>query len=115
MNDLVERLSKGDHPVKLILEELDPIKDLMACLERNYINLLFTETKGGTELGFDLDKERSNWKDCNFIKNKGIIHLEGEIILNYNKVRIIADINIESLSGIGHLLFINEVNIGEEN
>jgi len=39
----------------------------------------------------------------------GIAHVEGTLTLNYVKVRCIADIHLETLNGVGHLIALEEV------
>ena len=68
-----------------------------------------------TKLGFEIDKEKSDWGSCNFKEKSGKIHLEGELILNFNKVRVIADADIKTFKGTGYLEFIKEVEIGSED
>ena len=100
MNELVETLSNGDHPVAM--ERCKDVQALQEMLERGYVLVKFTGTKGGTELGFEIDKSRSRL-DTNFDSPKGSIHLEGELVLNYERVRMIADIKVKTRKGKGHL------------
>src|SRR5260221_10372403 len=48
---LVDRLSEGEHPVELSLRPEKSVRFLREALERNYVFLRFTDTRGGTELG----------------------------------------------------------------
>ena len=99
MDDLVKKLC-NKHKIEIINPEKS-IKALIECINRNYVHILFTET--GTELGIQIDKRDSIINDNYFKKQKGQIHLVGFLTLNYVKVRCIADINLETLSGQGWL------------
>jgi Core binding factor beta subunit len=44
-----------------------------------------------------------------FDQATGVVHVEGTLILNYVKVRCVADINLETLNGTGHLVVLEEV------
>ena len=50
MDELVARLSAGDHPVEASLRPEKTIKALKECIDRGYVHIKFTETEGGTEL-----------------------------------------------------------------
>jgi hypothetical protein len=69
-----------------------------------YVHVKFTETKGGTELGVRLDRETTDLSKADFENGKGKAHLEGDLTLDYVKVRCIADINLKTLTGKGHLV-----------
>jgi uncharacterized protein YbdZ (MbtH family) len=101
---LVEKLCEGDHP---IIASLRPEKTVPALKERidlGYVHLKFTETRGGTELGVRLDPQVTDLSQANFEKQSGNVHLEGELTLDYVRVRCIADIDLETLAGKGHLV-----------
>jgi len=100
---LVEKLCEGDHPV---IANLRPEKTAQALKERitlGYVHIKFTETKGGTELGVRLDQEATDLSHADFENQAGKVHLEGELTLDYVKVRCIADIELKTLAGKGHL------------
>ena len=59
--------------------------------------------KGGTELGFALDPESTDIGQADFDKGSGSVRLVGRLTLDYVKVRCIANIELETLSGRGHL------------
>ena len=111
MDELVERLSQGDHPVVVggpnpSLEEFRKrIEDM------GYVFIKFTETRGGTDLGVRVDKSAVNVSQASFEQATGIAHVEGTLTLNYVKVRCIADIQLESLKGTGHLVILEEVTL----
>lgn len=109
MDELVQRLSQGDHPVAVggprpSLEEFEK-----RIKEMGYVFIKFTATQGGTDLGVRVDKEATNLSQANFAEATGIAHVEGTLTLNYVKVRCIADIDLSTLSGTGHLVALEEV------
>ena len=107
MDDLVKRLSKGDHPV-IVGGHDASAEEFKAMIDRDYVLVKFTKTKGGTELGFPLDKERSKWEDADFEKGKGSVTVAGNLNLNYVDVKCVAEIDLSSLEGKGHLEVMEE-------
>ena len=102
-DDLVKRLSKGKHPVEASLRPDKTVEALKERIELGHVHIKFTNTKGGTELGVPLDREASDLSKADFQEGKGVVHLVGNLTLNYVKVRCIADIDLSTLSGKGHL------------
>jgi hypothetical protein len=105
MDELVEKLSAGRHPV-MSTRPGTTAQELKVCIDRNFVHVLFQET--GTELGFQLDKNGCLFQNCDFEKATGSVHLEGGLTLNYEKVKVVADIDLASLAGVGHLESIDE-------
>ena len=103
MNDLVRRLCEGDHPVEASLRPNKTVEALKQSIDRKYVHIRFTDTKGGTELGFALDPEATDISQADFDKGTGSMRLVGSLTLDYVKVRCIANIQLETLSGLGHL------------
>jgi hypothetical protein len=101
MNELVARLCEGKHPVAA--ERAKDAAELKESLDRGFILLKFTDTQGGTELGFKIDCTRSNFSDADFSLGRGVISLVGELVLNYDRVRIKAEIDVATLAGTGCL------------
>lgn len=100
MNELVERLLKGSHPIEAIRPE-KTVQALKECIDRGYVYIMFKKT--GTELGIHLNMDYCNLEEVDFDGKKGNVHLEGGLILNYDKVKVVADINLKTLNGKGHL------------
>lgn len=102
MNELTERLTV-DQPVVMggagpTIEELrNRTGDI------GYMLVKFTETRGGTELGFPLDRDKTSLGDADFDSGTGTVHVEGNLILNDDPVRCIADIDLATLKGTGRL------------
>lgn len=106
MNELVKRLSEGEHPVTAGGPEPSAEK-LQQEIGREYVHIKFTATKGGTDLGVRLDKSASQ-VEADFENAKGSVHLEGTLTLNYVPVRCVADIDLATLDGKGHLVILEE-------
>jgi len=101
---LVNRLSKGRHRVESSLRPERTAQALKERIDLGYVHIKFTETKGGTELGVRLDRETTDLSKADFDNQSGEVHLEGELTLDYVKVRCVADIDIKTLVGKGHLV-----------
>lgn len=109
MNELVHRLSNGDHSVTVGGPQptLQELKKRVA--DMNYVFIKFTATRGGTDLGVRVDTQTTDLSNADFENGTGIAHIEGTLTLNYVKVRCIADIDLSTLNGTGHLLVLEEV------
>jgi hypothetical protein len=108
MNELVERLSQGDHPVIVNRGDQD-VQDLKQRIDNGFVLIKFTGTQGGTELGVSLDKDETNLTGADFNAGTGTLHLVGNLTLNYVRVRCIADVDLATKEGKGHLDIIEEV------
>jgi hypothetical protein len=60
-------------------------------------------TRGGAELGVRLDQEACDFSRADFDNCAGTAHVEGNLTLDYVKVRRIADIDLATLEGNGYL------------
>ncbi|ARV58859.1 MbtH domain protein [Nostocales cyanobacterium HT-58-2] len=103
MNELVERLSQGNHPVEASLRPEKTVAAFKESLERGYVHIKFTNTRGGTELGVKLDRDASKLEEADFDNQTGKVHIVGHLTLNYVNVRCIADIELKTLEGRGFL------------
>jgi uncharacterized protein YbdZ (MbtH family) len=103
-SSLVDRLCDGNHPVEAGLRRDRTAKRLKEDIDRGHVFVRFTQTRGGTELGFDISRQNSDFADADFDNQKGRVHIEGELTLDYTKVRCIADIDLSTLEGQGHLV-----------
>lgn len=101
---LVDRLCEGDHAVELVLRPEKSVKQLKETLDQGFVHVRFTQTKGGTELGFRLNKDASNLNAADFENGRGTVHLEGDLTLDYQKVNCVAHIDVSTLEGKGHLV-----------
>ena len=101
---LVDRLCEGEHRVEAGLRPEKTVKRFKEAIDRNYVHINFTDTRGATELGVRLDNDSCNFSNADFENGSGTVHVEGDLTLDYVKVRCIADINLDSLQGTGHLV-----------
>lgn len=106
MNQLINKLSQGDHPVEITVRPERNLQAVKECLQRNYVHIKFTDTKGGTELGVRLDEGASNI-NADFENGIGTIKLVGNLTLDYQKVQCVAQIDLGSFTGTGHLVPVN--------
>jgi hypothetical protein len=102
MNELTERLTV-EQPI--VMGGADPtVEELRDRTgEMGYVLVKFTQTRGGTELGFPLDRATTDLSEANFDDGTGTAHVEGNLILNDDPVRCIADIDLATLKGTGRL------------
>ena len=100
---LVERLCRGEHPVEVSLRPEKTAKALKERIDLGYVHVKFTDTKGGTELGVRLDRDKVDVSGADFENGTGKLRLVGGLTLDYVKVRCIADLDLASLGGQGRL------------
>lgn len=101
MDELIQRLSRGEHPV--ITRRAESGNELKQGIDRGYVLVTFTDTQGETELGVRLDETLTDLSGADFEQGSGIAHLSGSLVLNYVKVRCVADIDLATLQGKGYL------------
>jgi len=106
MDELVERLSQGHHPV--IAGRATSAEELKQSIDRGHVLIKFTDTRGGTELGMRLENDLSDLSQADFTASTGTVHLVGKLTLNYVPVRFIADIDLATREGTGHLEILEE-------
>ena len=97
-DDLVSYLSKGDHPVEATSRSAD---EFLKRIASGYINIRFTATRGGTELGVKLDAGATSVEPAD--GHEGKAHIVGDLTLNYRRVRFVADLEVGTLRGVGRL------------
>jgi hypothetical protein len=76
--------------------------------EMRYVLVKFTETRGGTELGFELDQDATDVNGADFEEGSGTVHVEGTLVLNDDPVRCVADLDLATLKGTGRLVLVEE-------
>ena len=106
MNELVKRLADGLHPI--VAERSASARELQEQIERGFVLLKFPNTRGGTELRSQLAMEQTKLDGADFEAGTGNVRLVGNLTLNYDKVQLVADIDLASLKGTGHLVVIEE-------
>lgn len=103
MSDLVQRLSSGEHPVEITIRPARTILALNECLDRGYVHVKFTDTRGGTELGVRLDMDSCDLAAARTEQAHGEIKLIGKLKLDYVPVRCVAQVDVTTFEGRGHL------------
>lgn len=103
MNDLVERLCEGQHPVEVSLRPERTVQALKERLDLGYVHIRFTDTRGGTELGVAIDRQRTDLGSADFSGESGRLTVVGDLTLDFVPVRCIAEIELPSLRGVGRL------------
>jgi len=102
MNELIDKLSRGEHPVAVSRAE-GSAKELEKMIDRDYVLVKFTETRGGTELGYRLDRDHTALDGADFEGGIGKVTLAGNLNLNFVDVRCVATIDLSTLDGTGRL------------
>ena len=103
MSELVQQLSRGEHPVIVSLRPTASAQALKECVDRGFVLVKFTGTRGGTELGVKLDLQASDVSGADFATAAGAVKLVGSLTLDYVDVQCVADIDLQTLAGTGHL------------
>jgi hypothetical protein len=101
MDELVQRLSEGEHPI--VIQRYKSAGELKQAIDRGYVLVKFTDTRGGTEVGARLDDALTDLSGADFGQSVGTAHLVGNLTLNYVKVRCVAEVDIATMEGRGHL------------
>jgi len=105
--DLVERLCAGSHKVRVVVRPENSEVAFTEALERGFVQIEFTETQGGTVLGFPVDTEQSDLSKVGDKKRNGQVVIVGTLTLNFQKVRCVATIDLKNLMGVGNLEMIH--------
>jgi uncharacterized protein YbdZ (MbtH family) len=100
---LVARLSRGDHAVEVSLRPEPTGAALRAAVDRGYVFVRFTQTRGGTELGIRLDLGASDLTRADFDAPAGAVRLVGDLTLDFEPARCIAEIDLATMTGRGRL------------
>jgi hypothetical protein len=101
-NELVSKLSLGDHIVSFEDRTPEPER-VEERIKNGFVFVKFTQTRGGTELGINLIQNECDFSKGNFGKGVGKLHVVGTCELNYCKVKCIADVDLSTREGKGHL------------
>lgn len=102
-DSLLTRLSSGEHSIEIDRIEKTDGKDIQKRIKQGYIHIKFPATKGGTVLGITLEEKACKLDNADFERNLGSVYLEGNLILDYVKARCIAEIDLKTKKGLGHL------------
>jgi hypothetical protein len=102
MNDLVKFLCDGEHLIDASLRQKTR-EAMKESVERGYVLVKFTDTRGGTELGIPVDRNRSDLRALDSGDGSGEIKLLGDLTFDFVPVTCIARIDLSTLQGEGHL------------
>ncbi|HLG56458.1 MAG TPA: hypothetical protein VI485_14065 [Vicinamibacterales bacterium] len=103
MSELVEKLCRGEHAVEFSARPARTVAALKESLDRGYVLVKFVNTRGSTELGVTVDRDQTDIAAADFDQQKGQITIVGGLTLDYVPVRCVANIDLSSLEGRGHL------------
>jgi hypothetical protein len=100
MSELIRRLAE---PQRVRVENVSGFSELKEVIERGVISIRFTETRGGTCLTVRLDPRRSELGSADFTSGAGSVRLIGTLVLDFNEVEITAEVDMNTLEGLGHV------------
>lgn len=100
-HDLVARLCTGEQRVQVVLRPEATIAKLREAIESRYVHVLFPDTVGGTEVGVALDV--TDLSAADFAVGIGTVRLEGDLTLDFRRLRCGVSIDVTSLTGHGTL------------
>jgi uncharacterized protein YbdZ (MbtH family) len=105
---LVERLAAGSHPVVVAgvgdRAAAEAIERFRQRLERGYVNVLFTQTSGGTELSLRFDPATVDRSRCDFARRSGSLAIAADLNLDGVDVRCEVELTLADLAGTGRLV-----------
>jgi uncharacterized protein YbdZ (MbtH family) len=99
-DELLVRLAK-EQPIHFVGHPSTSPTELDAQLERGRVFIRFEST--GTELGIKLDPRSLGPARSSVAAKTGKIHLEGDLTLNFNRVRFKGTLDVANLQGTGRL------------
>src|SRR5262249_37710251 len=76
------------------------------AVDRGFVHIKFTGTRGGTELGVRLDKAHTDLTRGDFAAGTGVVKAAGELTSNYENVGCHAEIALSTLKGEGYLEYL---------
>ena len=107
MSDLVSRLATGEH--RVTVGGPDPsLESFQQAIDRRFVHIKFTDTKGQTDIGVKIDIDASESNGADFENGAGLVHIEGDLTLDYIPVRLVASIDLSTLNGTGRLIKLAE-------
>ena len=99
----VEELSRPGQKVEATSLLLGTPAARLTSLDLEIVHLKFIETRSETELTFRLDRDKFSASSADRDRGAGTVHLEGELTIDKVNVRCIADIDLRTLAGTGHV------------
>jgi uncharacterized protein YbdZ (MbtH family) len=107
-DSLVQRLAQGSHPVVVAgvgdRAAAESIERFRQRMDRGHVSVLFTETRGGTELTLRFDPASVDRSGCDFAGRSGRLALAGELNLDGVDVRCEVELSLAELAGTGRLI-----------
>ncbi len=104
---LVRRLADGPHPVVVTgvgdPDADDAIRRFRERLDRGQLQVRFTDTRGGTELGLRFEPASVDRAGCDFDTRSGQLTVAGELNLDGVDVRCEVQLSLADLAGSGRL------------
>lgn len=102
-DSLPVRLSRGLQPVELALRAERNTDALLRQVKTGCVQVRFTGTRGGTELSVPMESEDVQRISEQVERGEKTIRFTGGLSVDYTRVRCIADIDVETLTGTGKL------------
>ena len=107
-DSLVQRLAKGSHPVVVAgvgdRGQAESVERFRERMDRGYVSVRFTETRGGTELTLRFEPGTVDQSGCDFAGRSGRLALAGELNLDGVDVRCEVELSLAELAGTGRLV-----------
>jgi uncharacterized protein YbdZ (MbtH family) len=73
----------------------------LSRMDAGFVHILFPGTRGGTELGITVDPDASDWSRADPARTTGTVRVVGDVVLDFQPLRCVAEIDLASLSGQG--------------
>ncbi|MEU6577259.1 hypothetical protein [Streptomyces sp. NPDC046805] len=73
-----------------------------------YVFIKFPNSREATYVGVRMDEAATDLAQTDFAGGTGSVHIERMLILNTVRARCVADVELSSLSGTGHLAVLEE-------
>jgi uncharacterized protein YbdZ (MbtH family) len=108
VDPLVQRLATGSHPVVVAgvgdRAAAEAIERFRHRMERGHVNVLFSGTRGGTELSLRFDPKSVDRSRCDFARRSGSLALAADLNLDGVDVRCEVELSLADLAGTGRLV-----------
>lgn len=101
MDTLVAFLMSKQQPVKAVLKPDETLDEFVACMNRKFVNLVFTDTKGSTEIGITLTE--STLKADEIDDSTETIILQGKCGLNFEKIKVKVELSLKDFTGFAEV------------
>ncbi|MBP3325579.1 MAG: hypothetical protein J6L77_04060 [Coprococcus sp.] len=101
MDTLVTFLISKQQPVRAVLKPDETLDEFVACMKRKFVNLVFTDTKGNTEIGIKIAE--SSVKAEEIDDSTETIILRGECGLNFEKIKVKVELSLKDFAGFAEI------------